>query len=248
MPETCLFLPGIIQPAAVRYGPLIRELGSATVARTKELEVYAVSPPPDDYAVTDEVEGLRARAERLGLRRFHLYGHSGGGAVALAFAATHPAMLLSLAVDEPAFDFSPEAVEELAPHLELRRDLLLDPQRAFPAFVAHDLRPGVEATPAPGPPPLPNRPAGVSALLGAFSQHRVDVEAFRSFEPPVLFTRGTLSAERFERMSARLAALFPRFEEVVFEGLSHVNTSHQAEPRRVAALLRDLWTRAAAAG
>jgi hypothetical protein len=31
----------------------------------------------------------------------------------------------------------------------------------------------------------------------------------------------------------------------VFEGLHHLNTSHQADPLRVAGLLRDLWSDAA---
>lgn len=247
MPQaaTCVFLPGIIQPAVIRYGPLLRELAGAIVARTMELEVYAVTPPPGDYSIEDEVEGLRSRAQRLGLSRFHLYAHSGGGAVALAFTATHPGMVMSLAVDEPAFDFTAEALAELERHLALREALLADPQGAMPAFIAMDLKPGVELPPPAGPPPLPNRPGGVAALLGAFTEHRIDAAAFRAFEGPVLFTRGTLSADRWEHSSRRLAALFPRYREVVFDGLSHVNTSHQAQPARVAALLRELWADAA---
>jgi pimeloyl-ACP methyl ester carboxylesterase len=74
----------------------------------KELEVYTLSPPPDEYAIADEVEGLLAAARRAGVERFHLYRHSGGGAVALAFTAAHPERVLSLLLDEPAFDFSDE--------------------------------------------------------------------------------------------------------------------------------------------
>jgi hypothetical protein len=58
----------------------------------------------------------------------------------------------------------------------------------------------------------------------------------------VLYTRGSLSAERYERSSQRLAAIFPNFREVVFEGLHHLNTSNQAEPARVAQLLHALWS------
>ena len=42
-------------------------------------------------------------------------------------------------------------------------------------------------------------------------------------------------------MEKRLSALFPRFSSEVFEGLHHLNTSHQAEPERVAARLRAFW-------
>jgi hypothetical protein len=37
--------------------------------------------------------------------------------------------------------------------------------------------------------------------------------------------------------------VFPDFREVVFEGVHHLNTSHQAEPARVAELLTELWDR-----
>jgi hypothetical protein len=57
----------------------------------------------------------------------------------------------------------------------------------------------------------------------------------------VLYTRGSLSADRYQRSATRLAEILPDFREIVFDGLHHLNTSHQAEPARVAGLLLDLW-------
>ena len=57
----------------------------------------------------------------------------------------------------------------------------------------------------------------------------------------MLYTRGSLSAERYARSAKRLARIFPHVREVVFDGLHHLNTSHQAKPARVVALLADLW-------
>lgn len=238
----CIFLPGIIAPAVVRYAALVREVGSVARVYTKELELYTLSPPPDDYAVADEVEGLRRWAGRVGLQRFHLYGHSGGGAVALAFTAAHPERVSSLALDEAAFDFSDEMRADLTAHQELRRLMLEDPAQAMRRFMQLELQPGVEFTPpAPGTPPLSNRPAGIAALLRAFESHHIDVDRLRAFRRPVLYTRGSLSADRYERSATRLAQIFPDFREVVFEGLHHLNTSNQAEPTRVAELLREHW-------
>lgn len=110
---TSVFLPGIIMPAVLRYAPLLRELGEGVVGHTKELEVYTLTPPPAAYSVEWEVDGLRAAAARAGILAFHLYGHSAGGAVALAFTARYPEMVLSLTVDEPAFDFTEEGRREL---------------------------------------------------------------------------------------------------------------------------------------
>ena len=239
---TCVFLPGIIAPAVVRYAALARELDANARAYTKELEVYTLSPPPADYAIADEVDGLLRWAQRAGLERLHLYGHSGGGAVALAFTAAHPELVLSLTLDEAAFDFSEEMRADLGEHRELQRLMLEDPAQAMPRFMQLELKPGVEfAPPTSGAPPLPNRPAGIAALLRAFEQHTTDLDALRGFQRPVLYTRGSLSADRYERSAQRLGRIFPDFREVVFEGLHHLNTSNQAEPARVARLLLDLW-------
>jgi hypothetical protein len=48
-------------------------------------------------------------------------------------------------------------------------------------------------------------------------------------------------------MCSRLADLFPDFRGELFEGLHHLNTSHQAAPARTATLLRELWARTRAA-
>src|SRR5437870_5141852 len=108
MPYRVVFLPGIILPAHLRYAPLIGELGDDAEPLTKELEVYRGDQPPVGYSIATEVDGLLAAADEAGFERFHLYGHSAGGAIALAFAAAHPGRLLSLAVDEPANDFVEE--------------------------------------------------------------------------------------------------------------------------------------------
>jgi hypothetical protein len=45
-------------------------------------------------------------------------------------------------------------------------------------------------------------------------------------------------------MRDRLEELFPDFTSERFDGIHHLNTSHQAEPERVAKLLKKFWTRA----
>jgi pimeloyl-ACP methyl ester carboxylesterase len=242
-----IFLPGIVAPAAVRYAPLLEHLDGIH-AIPKELEVYAGDEPPPGYAIETEIAGITATAARAGLARFHLYGHSGGGACALAFAAAHPERLLSLAVDEPATDFSEE--DRSDPYFdEIAAAEALPGPKAVTAFLRLQVAPGVELPPPPegDPPPwMASRRAGIRAFGRAIAEHRVDPSRYEAFSPPVLYTHGSLSHPRWTVMRDRLASRFPHFSSELFDGLHHLNTSHQAEPERTAVLLRALWARAEA--
>ena len=235
-----LFLPGIIAPAAQRYGPLLGYLTDVR-AVTKDLEVYAGDQPPRDYSIVTELQGITAAANADGFDRFHLYGHSGGGACALAYAAAHPERLLSLTVDEPAADFTPE--DHADPYWDEIRAAAALPDPG-PAFLQLQLRPDVPVPALPeGEPPhwMAKRPAGIHAFVHALQHHRVDADHYRALQIPVLFTHGTLSHPRWLAMRDRLRGLIPDFRVVEFEGLHHLNTSHQAQPEQTAALLRALW-------
>jgi pimeloyl-ACP methyl ester carboxylesterase len=241
-----IFLPGIIAPAAVRYAPLISHLPDVN-AVTKDLEVYlGETTPPPNYSIDLEVAGTDRAADAAGFDQFHVYGHSGGGAIALAYAAAHPERLLSLAVDEPAYDFTEEVradYEEFGPLVALPV-----PER-MAAFVRLQVAVDVTLPPPPdGPPPpfMASRPAGIEAFLAATSDHpRLD-SRYRAFTSPVLYTWGELTHPRWYVMKDRLAGLFPDFTSKRFDGIHHMNTSHQAEPERTATLLNEFWTRAEA--
>lgn len=240
----CVFLPGIIMPASLRYAALFRDLESSGVRTfAKELELYSGDAPPHDYTIDDEVGGLARFATENAGERFHVYGHSAGGAVALAFVAAHPERVLTLTLDEPATDFTHE--DRADPNWqEVERAQSLPPDQAIPAFLRAQLAPGVALPPQPPSPPaawMVKRPRGIAAFAGASRGYRVSSERYRAYRGPVLYSYGSLSNPRWERMRARLADTFPDFRAERFEGLHHLNTSHQAEPGRVAALLRTHW-------
>lgn len=232
-------------PAAIRYAPLIAALGDAARAVTKELEVYGAESPPAGYAIEHEVEGISRAADAAGCDRFHLYGHSAGGACALAYVAAHPERVLSLALDEPASDFSPEDQSVL------RKDLAgigeLPAAERMPAFLRMNLAPGIDLPPpTAGPPPswMASRPGGIEAFGGALLRYRLAPERLRGFGGPVYYSHGSLSHPRWAAMRERLAGVFPDFTSEVYEGVHHLETSHQREPARVASALRRLWSRA----
>jgi pimeloyl-ACP methyl ester carboxylesterase len=243
-----VFLPGIIAPAAMRYDALVSHLDGVNVT-LKDLEVYRDESPPTGYSIQTEIDGVDRAVNELGLDRFHVYGHSGGGAVALAYAAANGERLLSLAVDEPAMDFTDEGNRSYGWE-EFDEAATLAPPESMRAFLRLQVSSEVEL-PAPSelpPPPwMSNRPAGIRAFLAAARVHSVDPGEYRRFSAPVYFSRGSLTHPRWTTMQARLEALFPDFTGEVYQGLHHLNTSHQAEPARVAAALRALWARASPA-
>ena len=237
-----ILLPGITVPAHVAFAPLVAELGATTVV-TKELEVYRDAQPPPGYRLEVEVDGLERAAAERGLERFHLVGHSLGGAIALAYLATRPARVASVALNEPATDFSEAdraaiAAEDLAgvpEHERMRR------------FVAQFVRPGVELPlPPPGPagPEMAKRPAGVAAAIAAVDAARADQERLRAYPGPVLYTYGARSHARWEAMAERLRCTFADCTVERFEERHHLDTPHQAEPARLAKALHALWDRA----
>ena len=71
------------------------------------------APSDGDYAVPAAAADVREAAERLGLGRFVLVGHSGGGLVALQHAADHPERVAGLLLVDPSGDFRKVPAEQM---------------------------------------------------------------------------------------------------------------------------------------
>ena len=156
--------------------------------------------------------------------------------------------LVSLAVDEPASDFTSEG-DEVYGWAEFDQALALPANEAMPAFMRLQVAPDVTLAEPPGGPPPPwmaKRPAGIGAFLGALRSHHVAEDQYRRFQRPVYFSRGSRTHLRYAEMQDRLAGAFPDFTGEVFEGLHHLNPAHQAEPGRAASILSGFWEHAEA--
>jgi pimeloyl-ACP methyl ester carboxylesterase len=247
-----IFLPGIVMPASDAYRNLLAELDGDVDAVAKDLEVYSSSTPPPDYSLDLEIAGVLDAAQTRGWDRFHLVGYSGGGSVALAFAASHAERLESLALLEPAWAGNWDDVGRA--HRDLWAEYVhlatLPPQESMPAFVRMQLRPGVEPPPPPsGPPPpwMAQRPAGIRAITQAFMGYDLDRDSLRRFKRPVYFALGGLSnPDQFGEEAERLSRVFDDFRVEVFPRRHHFDPPHRAEAPGLATSLRSLWQRSAA--
>jgi pimeloyl-ACP methyl ester carboxylesterase len=248
MPPDVILLPGGVLPASLAYAALLEELGGDANAVAKELEVYRSDRPPAGYTLDVEVAGILDCAEEAGFDRFHLVGYSGGGASSLAFAAAHPDRLKSLALLEPAWagndDLSPEEASVWA---EFRQIGKLPADELMPAFIAKQLRTGVDPPPpppGPKPPWMSSRPAGIAAFIEAFGSGELNLDALREFEQPVYFALGALSnPDYYGEIAKRLSTVFSDFTLEVFQDRHHFDPPHRVEPGRVASSLRALWSR-----
>lgn len=244
-----ILLPGGVMPATLAYGALLDALGDDVQAVAKELEMYAESAPPAGYTLQHEIDGILRTAHAAGFHRFHLVGYPAGGASSLAFAAEHPERLLSLALIEPAWMGNDELSPDERAILDVfDRITALPPEQMLPAFVAHQLAPGVEPPqppPGPAPPWMASRPAGLRTFIETFGASRMDLDRLRAFAKPVLFALGGKSnPDYYGRMADRAGTIFPDLTLEVFAERHHFDPPHRIEPERMATVFRTHWERA----
>ena len=243
-----LFLPGGVTPVAPSYAPLLDVLGEDVDPILKELEVYASDAPPPGYSIALEVEALRERADAEGLGQFDLVAFSGGGAIALSFAARHPDRLRTLAMFEPANVPGAWDDDERRDFHELRAAMDgAPPERRIAEFTRLQIREGVEPpSPPPGPPPpwMAKRPAGLDALMRAFEVDDVERSALTRCRFPVYLAYGLLTAEFMVHRVQLLSTLLPDLWIEAYPGVHHFGPPQRTQPGHYAASLRELWGRA----
>jgi hypothetical protein len=85
------------------------------------------------------------------------------------------------------------------------------------------------------------RPGGLEALARAFRSYRLDRERLREFRGPVYYALGSDSRSFYERNARTLAGFFPDLRVEIYQGRSHFDPPHRAEPERFARALFGIW-------
>jgi pimeloyl-ACP methyl ester carboxylesterase len=219
--------------------------------RTLAVDLYGSGKSPDwpvdrPLTLADEVALLEPIFGGIG-DRFHLIGHSYGGAVALKAALAVPGRLRSLVLFEPvlfalltADDPAQPAVREIT---AVRDDTIAavdlgDLDTAGARFVDYWTGAGAWASM-----PEERRRPVASAMLRVKSQWRaafeepVPLSAFGALDVPTLCLVGSDSPASSRAVARLLAKTLPRVTEVEIEGVGHMGPV--THPDRINALIED---------
>jgi pimeloyl-ACP methyl ester carboxylesterase len=202
--------------------------------------------PHDQPMHLDDELALLNSVFRAAGDRFHLIGHSYGGAVALKAALADPERVLYLVLYEPVLfsvllAASPEsaAAREI---LALRDDTirLVDQGNlnlAAQRFVDYWMGDGTwVATPEPRRPALAEAMRAVESQWGALLCEPTPLSAFAGVNVPTLFLTGTESKAPALAVARLLAAVLPRVRIEELEGVGHMGPV--THPDRVNSLIK----------
>ena len=187
------------------------------------------------------VEDLRALLQALDIDRFHLVGHSGGGAISLLFALDYSESLISLTLGEPAVSELLSSTPEGASLLQDYGENVSGPSRA--AFRAGNEEEGLKLfingvfgaenafdnlTPYFRDAMLQNA-ARSSTIRGAGRRPSFSCDDASSVRVPTLLIHGELSPQMFVSINDTLEQCLPNVERATLPAASHGLEMENAE-------------------
>jgi pimeloyl-ACP methyl ester carboxylesterase len=233
--------------SSAQWRPLTDRLVSRY--RTLAVDLYGCgrSPRwPDERALSlaDEVALLEPVLAEAG-DRFHLIGHSYGGAVALKAALADPGRLRSLVVYEPvlfsvllAEDATQPAAREI---VAVRDDTIAameggNPRASGARFLDYWMGAGTWAgMPEPRREGVATAMGSVAAEWHAAFTEPTPLSAFASLDVPTLCLTGSDSPGASQEVTRLLAKVLPRVTEVEIAGVGHMGPV--THPERINALI-----------
>jgi pimeloyl-ACP methyl ester carboxylesterase len=233
--------------SSAQWRPLMDRLAGRF--RTLAVDLYGSGKTPpwpagQELSLADEVALLEPVFAAAG-DRFHVVGHSYGGAVALKAALAHPHRLRSLVVYEPvlfsillAEDPTQPAAREI---VAVRDDTVTAVEsgnaRASGArFLDYWMGPGTWAgMPEPRRDAVAAAMGSVAAEWQAAFTEPTRLSAFASLDVPTLYLAGSDSPGAARGVGRLLAKVLPRVTVVEIEGVGHMGPV--THPERINALI-----------
>jgi pimeloyl-ACP methyl ester carboxylesterase len=190
------------------------------------------SCPPGQGSIREDVEDLAALIDGLGMAPAHVAGASLGGSIVLRLAASHPALLRSIAVHEPPLfelidaerDGFPEMAElrarlaAVAARLEAGDDE--GAARQYHEQLAGPSDGWARLSPADRRMRVINAPTYLDQCLDPEALE-IDLNSLEAFQGPALVTYGDLRPPLFRRIAQMVVAALPAAHEVEIPGTAH---------------------------
>jgi non-heme chloroperoxidase len=193
-----------------------------------------------DGAADAHGEDLAAFVRALGLSKVRIVAHSSGAHAALFFAAAHPDMVVSLALNEPpaagmliGAENGTETLKEFALRLAPAREALKvgDTKNGIPLFVDGIGGPGAYARRSAADKSM-NSDNAASYLADAMTKRpraAFTCDMAKAILAPVLLSNGERSQHLFFRINDQLEACLPNSERIVVAGSSHTVPSENPD-------------------
>jgi non-heme chloroperoxidase len=241
--EPVIFVHGGLQDYRMWLKHLPKFAGRYHAIAYSRRNNYPNETSPDgmpDGAADAHGEDLAAFVRALGLSKVRIVAHSSGAHAALFFAASHPDMIVSLALNEPpaagmlvGTDNGAETLKEFAIKLAPAREALRvgDTRNGIPLFVDGVGGPGAYDRRSAADKKM-NSDNAASYLADATTKRpraAFTCEKAKTITAPVLLSNGERSQNFFFRINGQLKACLPHSERVVVAGSSHTVPSENPD-------------------
>jgi non-heme chloroperoxidase len=233
--EPVIFVHGGLQDYRMWAGHLPKFAGRYRAIAYSRRNNYPNDVSPDgmpDGAADAHGEDLAAFVRALGLSKARIVAHSSGAHAALFFAASHPDMVVSLALNEPpaagiliGTPNGAEILKEFASNLAPAREALKlgDTRNGIPLFVDGVGGPGAYDRRSAADKKM-NSDNAASYLADATTKRpraAFTCDMAKAITAPVLLSNGEQSPKFFFGIIDQLEIFLPNRERIVVAGSSH---------------------------
>jgi 3-oxoadipate enol-lactonase len=235
--DAVLFIHGA--HVADSFLPLMKEAALADryrLIRYRRRGFAGSAAVPDGFTIEQQAQDALALANKLGVERAHVVGHSYSGDIALQMALDAPDFVRSLVLLEPAIMMVPGAqafVEAVQPAVDSY--VSGDVAGAVDKFLSVVGGPDWKATVAgtiPGGPEQAERDGRTffEVEFPSLEKWGFDAAVAKRIDQPVLYVIGTDTDPLFEEGKELLKSWLPQMEELVIEGANHLLQIVDPEP------------------
>lgn len=207
---------------------VVAALGEEINPAFKNMDLLPAGQPIEDWTLDGEVHSLLAFVGAEGFESFDLVGYSGGAAVSLAFAASHPARLRSLTLIEPPWIGNDIWSEEESCFVNGFNALLDLPPNDLVASFFELFAPGANLPVPPDEKRVTRMAEALRMVWLGYRAKPLDRSLLAKINAPVFLPVGGRSAARMKALAELLADTFRRARVEVLAEQYHFNLLQRA--------------------